>query len=276
MPRHLNYGRRFVVAAAALLLLAALACSSAIPTPSPPPSPAPEPALCSGPIPHLDSTPAFAVNDQRDGYIWVLPDDTDGGVTFEQVLVSLGVAGEVGPERTRLAMPTWSHPIVSPDHTNSAIVLERRKGMRQPGSSFVMPVVDWIVVLSSAEQPVTGIFEVPSPIRQGLILPDWGATIGCLMVKVFDPDADRGRIYLVDEAANLQADVFVQLARGTVIDDAGAGWLIVDRTAWADEPDAEFVNIDDPENHFQLAADAPFPSAGRCGHGTRSYRCTGD
>ncbi len=201
----------------------------------------------------------FVVTDQGDGYIWILPDGTDSGLSFEQVLSALDVAGETGPGRTRLAMPTWSRPTVSPDHLSSAVVLERRRSVPREGSSFLSVTIDWIVVMSNSEQAVTGILEVPGPLSQGLIIPDWGARTGCLAVKVFDPNADSGRIYLLDGSAGLRAEVTVGLAPGEVIDAAGAGWIILDRTAWVGEPAAEFVNIGDPEHPVQVKAGDPFP-----------------
>lgn len=240
------------VAMAAVVLLAACSSVAEPDTPTPVPSATPEPtkvsalAECGGPIEHSSSESLTAIYPQNDGYLWTLPDGTDANVSFDDIIASDPNANET----TRLSMPIWSQPVVSPDLKRSAIVVQKRTFS---SSADTRPVV----IISDADDPVLGTFDPAVDGSQALVTMGWLAESGCLAVLVFTPTHEQ-QLHILQPNAEVVATFRPTLARGSVIDASVSGWIVLDRLTW--EPgEIELFNVDSPGTTIVVSAGEPVP-----------------
>ncbi len=249
MSLRLNHGLFGLTALSAFVLIAA--CTSSTPTPAPtvtpeatPPSPL---ASCGGPFEHIGTDPLVAVYPQNDGYLWVLPDGTDANVTFADILA----ADDNATETSSLSMPIWGAPMVSPDHLRSAVVVFKR----QFGSS---PDTNPMIVLSDANEPVTGLFEVELENPNPLIRVSWLPESGCLAALIFSPGIEQGLV-IVRPDGTVAAEFQPKMARGEVLEVTPDGWIALDRTHWVDGPEIELFNVRNPGTTVIVPTGDPVP-----------------
>lgn len=204
------------------------------------------PGVCGGPITRLAGEPVFAIDDDMDGYVWVLPDGTDAGLTADQ----LRAADPESDSSTVIRMPRWGAPAISPDRTTSAIPVERRYSGEPQGH--------YVVVISTATEPVAGVVEYPQEWNQPLITTFWLAESGCLSVLVFNPEHED-LLQLIDIDGNVVREQEIQMGRGVVLDGAGADWVLIDRISFGELSQVEFVNIEDPGLSLVVGEDEVVP-----------------
>ncbi len=204
-------------------------------------------ASCGGPIEHAGSDALTAIYPQSDGYLWALPDGTDANVSFADILA----ADPESSDSASLSMPIWGSPAVSPDHRRSAIVVMRRLF----GSS---PDTDPIVVLSSGEEAVTGIFELQVENPNPLVRMSWLSRSGCLAVLAFSPGVEQGLVILRPDGT-VAAEFRPKLARGEVMETPDGDWIVLDRTGWVDGPEIELFSVHNPGSAVIVPRDETVP-----------------